>query len=173
MARFEANIAYNDQVKDYIYMCVCVCMNVSVCFHSNCVITLIEIVLNWSEYPWIIYMSGLPFWMNYSRVIQNKANLRDFIAATGLVILLKLDSNRRFFIKFVHLLKPRVKTGVTVRKCSIRFKMGDFLSRVTFKFDGWPWKIIGHLFYVASSFVHHLCIMFDLDNWWMTASKLL
>ena len=27
----------------------------------------------------------------------NKANLRDFIAATGLVILLKLDSNRRFF----------------------------------------------------------------------------
>ena len=27
----------------------------------------------------------------------NKANLRDLIAATGLVILLKLDSNRRFF----------------------------------------------------------------------------
>ena len=27
----------------------------------------------------------------------NKANLRDFIAATGLVIFLKLDSNRRFF----------------------------------------------------------------------------
>ena len=28
---------------------------------------------------------------------HNKANLRDLIAATGLVILLKLDSNRRFF----------------------------------------------------------------------------
>ena len=28
---------------------------------------------------------------------MNKANLRDLIAATGLVILLKLDSNRRFF----------------------------------------------------------------------------
>ena len=27
----------------------------------------------------------------------NKANLRDLIAATGLVILLKLDSNSRFF----------------------------------------------------------------------------
>ena len=27
----------------------------------------------------------------------NKANLRDLIAATGLVILLKMDSNRRFF----------------------------------------------------------------------------
>ena len=30
-----------------------------------------------------------------------------------------------------------------------------FLSRVTLKFDGWPWKTIGYLFYVASSFVHH------------------
>ena len=28
---------------------------------------------------------------------NNKANLRDLIAATGLVILLKLDSNRQFF----------------------------------------------------------------------------
>ena len=29
------------------------------------------------------------------------------------------------------------------------------LSRVTLKFDGWPWKTIGYLFYVVSSFVHH------------------
>ena len=26
---------------------------------------------------------------------------------------------------------------------------------MTFKFDGWPRKIIGHLFYTTSSFVHH------------------
>ena len=33
--------------------------------------------------------------------------------------------------------------------------IGDFfLSRVTLKFDGWPWKIIGHLFYTTSSFAH-------------------
>ena len=30
---------------------------------------------------------------------NNKANLRDLIAATGLVILLKLDANRRFFAR--------------------------------------------------------------------------
>ena len=30
-----------------------------------------------------------------------------------------------------------------------------FLSSVTLKFDGWPWKTIGHLFYVTWSFVHH------------------
>ena len=34
-------------------------------------------------------------------------------------------------------------------------KIDDFLSRVTLKFDGWPSKTIGHLFYAASSFVHH------------------
>ena len=28
-------------------------------------------------------------------------------------------------------------------------KCDDFLSRVTLKFDGWPWKTIGHLFYAT------------------------
>ena len=49
----------------------------------------------------------------------------DLIAATGLVILLKLDLNRRFS------------------------------ARVTLKFDGWPQKTIGHLFYATLSFLHH------------------
>ena len=48
-----------------------------------------------------------------------------------------------------------IQNGVTVRKRSIQVKIGDFLSRVTLKFDAWPWKTIGHLFYVASSFLHH------------------
>ena len=57
----------------------------------------------------------------------NKANLRDLIAATSLVILLKLDSNRQFF-----------------SLCEIEI---------------WPRKIIGHLFYITSSFVHHLKLL--------------
>ena len=48
-----------------------------------------------------------------------------------------------------------IQTKVTVQKRSIRVKIGEFLSHVTFKFDRWPWKTIGHLFYVASSFLHH------------------
>ena len=48
-----------------------------------------------------------------------------------------------------------IQTGVTVRKRSIQAKIGDFLSHVTLKIDGWPWKTIGHLSYAASSFVHH------------------
>ena len=56
----------------------------------------------------------------------NKVNLRDFIAATCLVILLILDSNNRFS------------------------------ARVTLKFDGLLRKIKGHLLYIPLSFVHHL-----------------
>ena len=112
-------------------------------------------------------------------LITNKANLRDLIAATGLVILLKFDPNHRFFspcgleILWMTLENNRApllyyiklcasfqihqwfETEVTVRKHSIRVKIGDFLSCVTLKFDGWPWKTIGHLFYTTPSFVHH------------------
>ena len=111
--------------------------------------------------------------------VKNKANLRDLIAATGLVILLKFHPNRRFFVPcdleiwwmtlennrapLLHYIKLClsfqihwwIETEVTVRKRSIRVKIGDFLSCVTLKFDGWPWKTIGHLFYTTSSFVYH------------------
>ena len=82
-------------------------------------------------------------------------------------------------------------TVVTVRKRSIRVKIGDFLSCMTLKFDGWPWKTIGHLFNTTSSFVQHFkaigisklelqsgnsqlgsklvfFVPLDLENWRMT-----
>ena len=42
-----------------------------------------------------------------------------------------------------------------VRKCPIWVKIGDVLYRVTLKFDGWPWKTIGHISFAVSSFVQH------------------
>ena len=48
-----------------------------------------------------------------------------------------------------------IHSGVTVQKRPIWFKINDFFSHVTLKFDVWPWKTTGHLFYVMSSFVHH------------------
>ena len=111
--------------------------------------------------------------------IWNKANLRDLIAVTGLVILLKLDSNCQFFSPCdleiwwmtpktyrAHLLyyiklcvsfhiHQWIQTGVTVRKPPIWVKFNDFFNRVTLKFDRRPWNPIGHLFYASSSFVHH------------------
>ena len=35
------------------------------------------------------------------------------------------------------------------------FKSSNFSVCVTLKFDQWPRKIIGHLFYTTSSFLHH------------------
>ena len=35
-------------------------------------------------------------------------------------------------------------------------------SRVTLKFDGWPWKTTGHLFCTISRFVHHFIAISEL-----------
>ena len=48
-----------------------------------------------------------------------------------------------------------IQTGVAVRKRPIWVKFDDFLSRVTLKFDVWPWKTIGHLYYATWSSMHH------------------
>ena len=47
------------------------------------------------------------------------------------------------------------ETWVIGRKYQIQVKVNDFMSCVTFKFDRWSWKTIGHVFYVSSTFVHH------------------
>ena len=114
---------------------------------------------------------------------KNKANVRDLIAATGLIILLIFDPNHPFFslcdleiwwmtldnnraplllyIKLCASFQSHewIQTGVTVRKRSIRVKIGYFLSPVTLKFDGWPCKTTGHLLYAILSFVHHFKAM--------------
>ena len=48
-----------------------------------------------------------------------------------------------------------IQTGVRVWKRPIEVKIEYFLSHMTWKFDRWPSKTIGHLFYAISSFVHH------------------
>ena len=80
----------------------------------------------------LLYFTTFYWWYqsflyaNYAKTWfeKNKANLRDLIAATGLVI--------PNWIQIV-----------------------NFSPHVTVKFDGWPCKTIGHLFYATSSFVHH------------------
>ena len=48
---------------------------------------------------------------------------------------------------------------VAVQKRPIWVKVSDFLSHVTLKFDGWPWKTIWHFLYTLSSLVHHFKAM--------------
>ena len=57
-----------------------------------------------------------------------------------------------------------IQTGVTVRKPLIWVKIDDFFSRVTLKFDVWPWKTTGHLFFDISSFVCHFVAIVN-SNW--------
>ena len=71
-----------------------------------------------------------------------------------------LENNRAPLLYYIKLcasfqIHRWIETEATVRKRSIRVKIDDFLSYVTLKFDGWPWKMIGHLFYITPSFVHH------------------
>ena len=42
-------------------------------------------------------------------------------------------------------------------------KSAIFLSCVTLKFDGWPWKTIGHLVYATLSFVHHFIVIVEFN----------
>ena len=93
---------------------------------------------------------------------MNKANVRDLIAVTGLVILVKLDSNQLFFspcdLEIWRLTWKRnrapllyyiklcasfqihwwIQAGVTVRNRSIRAKISDFLSV-------WPWNMVDNI----------------------------
>ena len=126
-------------------------------------------------------------WATQSHLCNNKANLRDLIAATGLVILLKFDPNHPFFspcyleIWWMNLENNRAPLLFYIKLCAsfqshgwIRtgvsgntpfwVKIGNFLSRVTLKFDGWPWKTIGHLFYVF----FQLCVLFHSHQWIQT-----
>ena len=77
-----------------------------------------------------------------------------------------LENNRAHLLYYTKLcasfqIHRWIQIGVTVRKRSIWVKIGNFLSCVTWKFDGGPWKTIGHLFYVVSSFVHHFTAISD------------
>ena len=54
-----------------------------------------------------------------------------------------------------NMLKQWIQTEVTAWKCPIWVKIINFVSSVTLKFDGWPWKTKGHLYYVTSSSVYH------------------
>ena len=44
----------------------------------------------------------------------------------------------------------------------VTVKIGDVLSRVTLKFDRWPWKTIGNLSFAVSSFVQHFIAIGEL-----------
>ena len=59
-------------------------------------------------------------------------------------------------LSFVHHFKAISEFKLKLQSGNVQFRSKSviFLSRVTLKFDWWPWKTIGHLFYATSNFVH-------------------
>ena len=98
---------------------------------------------------------------SYSPETPNLGQIRRFLEPCDLEIWwMTLKNNRAPLLCYFKLCAAFrthwwIQTGVTVRKRPIWVKFDDFQSRVTLKFDGWPWKTIGHLFYATSSFVQH------------------
>ena len=99
--------------------------------------------------------------LSYSPETLNSGQNRRFFEPCDLEILrMTLKNNRASLLCYFKLCVSFhthwwFQIWVTVRKRPIWVKCDDFFSRVTLKFDGWPWKTIGHLFYATSSFVQH------------------
>ena len=99
--------------------------------------------------------------LSYSPETLNSGQNRQFLVPCDLEIWwMTLKNDRAPLLYYIKLCASfqsceSIQSGVTVRKRSIRVEIGKFLSRATLKFNGWPWKTIGHLFYTTLSFVHH------------------
>ena len=106
--------------------------------------------------------------LSYSPKTLNSDPKRRFFVPCDLEIWqMTVENNRGPFLHYVKLCASFqshqwIQTGVTVRKRLIWVTIGDFLFRVSFKFDRWPWRTIGHLFYATLSFLHHFIAISEL-----------
>ena len=113
--------------------------------------------------------------LSYSPETPNLGQIRWFLEPCDLEIRrMTLKDNRAPLLRYFKLCASFrshlcIQTAVTVRKRPIWVKFDDFESRVTLKFDGWPWKTIGHLFYAVSSCVHDFIAIcefkLELESW--------
>ena len=74
-----------------------------------------------------------------------RVKISDFVQCDLGIWWMTLKNNRAPLLWYIKLCASFhshrwIQTKVTVRKRSIRFKIGDLLSPMTLKFDGWPWK---------------------------------
>ena len=99
-------------------------------------------------------------WSYSPETLNSGQNRRFFVLCDLEIWWITLENKRAPLLYYTKLcasfqIHRWIKIGVTVRKRSIWVKIGNFLPCVTLKFDAWPCKTIGHLFYATSSFVYH------------------
>ena len=103
---------------------------------------------------------------SYSLETPNLDQNRQFFVPCDLDIWWMISKNNRapllYYVKLCASFQNHgwIQTGIIVRKRPNLVKIGDFLSPVTLKFDGW--KTRGHLFYITFSFVHNLKAISEL-----------
>ena len=106
---------------------------------------------------------------NYSPEMPNLGQIRQFLEPCDLEIWrMTLQNNMAPLLCYFKLSTSFcshwwIQTWVTVRKRQIWVKFDDFKSRAALKFDGWPCKTIGHLFYATSNFVYHFVPIGDFE----------
>ena len=105
------------------------------------------------------------FKCSYSPETPNLGQIRRFLEPCDLEIWrMTFKNNRAPLLCYFNLCAAFhshwwIQTGVTVRKRPIWVKFDDFQRRVTLKFDGWPWKTIGHLSLATSSYMYHFIMI--------------
>ena len=127
----------------------------------------VKLYASFQIHRWI--QTGVTVWKRW-----NQFKIGDFVSCVNLKIRwMTLKNDRAPVLYFAKLFASFqihwwIQTGVRFRKRSIRAKI--FLSHVALKFDGWPWKTKGHLFYVTLCFMHHFktIVPCDLEIWLMT-----
>ena len=158
-----------------------------------CIISKPSVNSNWSYSPETLnwgqnWRFFVPCDLEIQSMTLNKANLRDLIAATGLVILLKLDSSRWFFspcdfeIWWMTLKNNRapplyyiklcasfqshglIQTRSTVRKHSIWVKISDFF--VPCDLEIWRMTLKNNRASLLCCF--KLCALFQSHQWIQT-----
>ena len=133
----------------------------------------------WCKMPTILKITLNCVWMGIDCVIYaySKANLRDLIAATRLVILLKLDSNRWFFHEtlkfdgwpqqtiwhifytmssFVHHFKAMGEYKVKLQSGNTKFR-----SKSVILFPVWPWNFKRPIWVNIDYFLPSVTLKFD------------
>ena len=118
-----------------------------------------------NDYYWIDLCSisrplAYSNWGYNPETFNSGQNCRFFVPGDFENLHMTLKNNRAPLLYYVKLYASFQihwwsQTWVTAWKRSSRVKLAIFLSRVTLKIDAWPWKIIGHLSYAVSTFVHH------------------
>ena len=98
------------------------------------------------------FSKGIPIWVKISE---------HFVPCDLEILMDDLENIGHLFyttLSFVHRFEAVVEFKLELQSGNAQFgsKPAIVLTHMTLKFDGWPWKTIGHLFY--ASFHHHMWI---------------